>query len=228
MNIREIMVTDDAAYVGTVRYHGMLLGIEHVAGDVNPWSQRPTQASYGEFPGTLANDGDPVDFLLGDQWDTKLVYVLRQSVPPGQNEEDHSEANGGGNYYDEDKVALGARSIEHACELFHDYYHGSGRLIEGVLVMTVEELKNRIYSDEYRSLPIFPVIEPTVHETHADRVACLHANQAVIKANASAFDTAIPERVRLLIASVGFVTTTTSVQNSQSVTKALCALHLRG
>ena len=157
MDIGEVMgpALDRSGYKGVLNFHGLLLGIEHATGDINPWSKRKTKASYGEFPATLGNDGDPVDFLLGHDWDTDTVYVLQQRVPNGQNEQDHSDGNGGPGQYDEDKVVLGASSEADARELFEDYYQGSGREVSGVLVFTIAELVERLGAPELRGFGLF-------------------------------------------------------------------------
>lgn len=157
MNVGDIMgpALDGAGYKGVLNFHGLLLGIEHATGDVNPWSKRRTKASYGEFPGTLGNDGDPVDFLLGHEWDTDRVYVIQQRTPNGQNEWEFSDGNGGPPQYDEDKVVLGAKSEADARALFEDYYHGSGREVGGVLVLTMAELTERLGAEELRGLSLF-------------------------------------------------------------------------
>lgn len=157
MNIGDLMgpAVDGSGYVGVLNFHGLLLGIEHATGDYNPWSKRKTRASYGEFPGTLGNDGDPVDFLLGHEWDTDAVYVVQQRVPNGQNEGAGDEGNGGPAYYDEDKVVLGAKDEADARALFEDYYHGSGREVGGVLLLTIAELGERLGADELRGFGLF-------------------------------------------------------------------------
>lgn len=147
--------TDRATYVGVLNFHGLLLGIEHATGTVNPFSGKKTRASYGEFPGTLGNDGDPVDFLLGHEWDTDTVYVVQQRVPNGQNEGAGDTGNGGPVYYDEDKVVLGAKDADDAQALFLDYYSGSGREVGGVLVFTVAELAVRLNAPELRGFGLF-------------------------------------------------------------------------
>ena len=157
MNIGELLgpAIDGAGYKGVLNFHGLLLGIEHATGDVNPWSKRKTKASYGEFPGTLGNDGDPVDFLLGHDWDTDTAYVLQQRVPNGQNEGAFDEGNGGEPQYDEDKVVLGAKNEATARALFDDYYHGSGRTIGGVIVLTLAELVERVHAPDRSGFSIF-------------------------------------------------------------------------
>lgn len=157
MNIGELLgpAIDGAGYKGVLNFHGLLLGIEHATGDVNPWSKRRTKASYGEFPGTLGNDGDPVDFLLGHNWDTDICYVLQQRVPNGQNEGAFDEGNGGEPQYDEDKVVLGAKNEAEARDLFDDYYHGSGRTVGGVIVLTLAELVDRIHAPDRQGFSIF-------------------------------------------------------------------------
>jgi hypothetical protein len=157
MNIGELLgpAIDGGAYKGVLNFHGLLLGIEHATGDVNPWSKRKTRASYGDFPGTLGNDGDPVDFLLGHEWDTDTVYVIQQRVPNGQNEGAFDEGNGGEPRYDEDKVVLGAKDEADARALFEDYYHGSGRTIGGVIVLTHAELVERIHAPDRQGFSIF-------------------------------------------------------------------------
>ena len=145
-----------SSYEGVVNYHGILVGIEHAAGDENPWSGRKTKAAYGEIPGTMNIDGDPVDVLLGDNWDSEKVFVLQQRVPAGQNEHDRSdtEANGGGPQYDEDKVVLGAGTEMEARDLFQDYYRGAGREVGGVLIFGVDEFRDRLSSHGGDGLPI--------------------------------------------------------------------------
>lgn len=163
MNIGDIMgpALDGSGYVGVLNFHGLLLGIEHATGDYNPWAKRNTKASYGEFPGTLGNDGDPVDFLLGHDWDTDTAYVLQQRVPNDQLDADMGEArgNGGPPQYDEDKVVLGAKDEDEARALFEDYYANSGREIGGILVLTLDELAERIQCPYRQGFSIYKGVD---------------------------------------------------------------------
>lgn len=158
MNIGDLLgpALSGSGYVGVLNFHGFLLGIEHATGSVNPWSGKETRASYGEFPGTEGNDGDPIDFLLGHDWDSDRAYVIQQRVPPEQDiGGEHNAGNGGPPQYDEDKVVLGASSEDDARALFHDYYQGSGREIGDVIEMTLGELEERIQAPERRGLALF-------------------------------------------------------------------------
>lgn len=170
MDLREIMgpPLDPERHLGVINYFGIPVAIEHRAGDQNPWSHRKTKASYGEIPGTLNIDGDAVDVLLGDDLMSQRVFVLQQRVPPGQNEHDRtSDADGGPPMYDEDKVVLGVGTETEARELFEDYYHGSGREIGGVLVLTVDELREKLADPFESGLPIAKGMEGTDPEQEA-------------------------------------------------------------
>lgn len=145
-------------YEGTVNYQGILLGVEHKHGDVNPFSKRPTKAAYGEIPGTSNIDGDPVDFLLGHDMDSDIVFVLQQTIPNTQGDPHVGDirANGGPGQYDEDKLVFGVWTEADAVALYEDYYGGSGRTVKIGPAMSVDYLRDHVlFCPARNGLPVF-------------------------------------------------------------------------
>ena len=143
-------------YEGTVNYRGILLGVEHKPGAVNPHSGQATIAGYGEIPGTLNVDGDPVDFLLGPDGESDIVFVIQQRIPNSQADPHVGDirANGGPQQYDEDKLVFGAWTEGEARELYHDYYDGADREIGGVLTMSTAYAREILFCPARAGLPV--------------------------------------------------------------------------
>ena len=141
-------------YLGVINFQGITLGIEHAAGTRNPWSKRTTRASYGEIPGTLNVDGDPVDFLLCAGWDSAKVFIIQQRVPDDQQHTMQGAEVGGVQQYDEDKVVLGTYSAAEAEDAYRDYYQGAGRQIGGCVEWTIEEFRAWIEDRGNLGLPV--------------------------------------------------------------------------
>lgn len=78
-----------------------------VSKDGLAWSQT-MHNDYGELPGSVGNDGDPVDCYLGPQPDAKVVHVIHTHDADGN--------------YDEDKAMLGFPSQDAAVTAFKAHY----------------------------------------------------------------------------------------------------------
>jgi hypothetical protein len=137
-------------YRGVVNFHGIPVGLEHVAGNTHPVSGRVVNVNYGEIPGTTGVDGDPVDVFLGDDWGSETAYILQDSHGTDADTMDAPPQ------YGEDKVCLGFSSEAQARAAHAAYYRGDAtRKIVGVIATDVDSLRERLQCPEFVSLPYF-------------------------------------------------------------------------
>lgn len=108
-------------YVGSLNFHGILIYVENDPGSmrsgVGPegaWSVR-MQNYYGEIPGTMGSDGDPVDVYVGWDWGAETAYVVHQ-------ENRHATEYTAPGVYDEDKVMIGFASKEEALAAYAAHF----------------------------------------------------------------------------------------------------------
>ena len=99
-----------------------LVKVEHPAGstrtgtgpDGSGWATK-MHNDYGELPGSVGADGDPVDVYLGPNPDAKIVHVVHMNDQHGN--------------YDEDKAFLGFDSQPDVIKAFKKHYpDGSARI----------------------------------------------------------------------------------------------------
>ena len=105
-----------------------------------PWSVT-YKHPYGEIPGTIGRDGDPVDVYIGPDEDSEFVYVVHQVTMDGN--------------FDEDKVLVGFSSPIEAtkCYFQHGPKFGFGSLetltfaqfTNGYLVSTRSSAEPRLF-----------------------------------------------------------------------------------
>lgn len=100
------------------------------------------QAYYGEIPGWLGVDGEPLDVLLGPAEGSDMAYVAHMRGPDGPN---------GTGTYDEDKVVLGAESEGAARALIAAHYTYPNPIV-AVTPIPVAELARRLHSQEDTSM----------------------------------------------------------------------------
>jgi hypothetical protein len=103
-------------------FNGFFVKVEHPAGSTrtgtdaagNPWATK-MHNDYGELPGSVGADGDPVDVYLGPHADAKIVHVVHMN-----------DANGA---YDEDKSFLGFKNQKAVIDAFKKHYpDGTARI----------------------------------------------------------------------------------------------------
>lgn len=90
---------------------------------------------YGELPGTIGADGDPVDVYVGAAADAPLAFVVHQQTRD--------------RLYDEDKVMLGFSNEAAAIEAY--YAHGPAWGLQDVEGMTMAEFEHGYLAE--RRLP---------------------------------------------------------------------------
>ena len=138
---------DKYPFVGTVTYKGLTIDLENLAGSVREgtgptgqkWKTAFSGAHYGEIRGSNGVDGDPLDvYLKEDPEDTDLVYVVHQNHPGN-----HPSKPG---KWDEDKVVLGARSIEEAEDLYLRHYTRKD-FLRSITVMDFGKFKKYIFGE---------------------------------------------------------------------------------
>ncbi len=76
-------------YAGTISVGGIRIAVEVRAGDRRYWYDAAGQAKgstlmlahYGEIPGTLGLDGDPIDVFVGPAPDAPRAWIVHQTNP---------------------------------------------------------------------------------------------------------------------------------------------------
>ena len=147
--VKEIMGPPQDRYRGVVNFHGILIGLEHVAGDVHPHTGKKCDVSYGDIPKTVGVDGDPVGVLLGKDLNALTIYVLQDA------HESDSDQPGDLPQYGEDKFAIGFSSEAEAYEAHAEYYKGDNRKVVGCIVTNVDEVRERVGCPAEAGMPWF-------------------------------------------------------------------------
>jgi hypothetical protein len=147
--IQKIMGPPQGKYKGIVNYHGILVGLEHIAGDIHYHTGKKCDVSYGEIPKTVGVDGDPVDVILGEDLNSLTIYVLQDS------HETDSDQPGDLPQYGEDKFAIGFNTEADARAAYADYYEGDNRQIVGCIITDVDEVRERVGCPAEAGLPWF-------------------------------------------------------------------------
>ena len=127
------------------------------------WSCR-LSAHYGFFPGTLGNDGDPVDCFVGPFPLAESAYVINQHV------------NG---VWDEHKVMLGCVDADNAKQTYlNSFAHGWDGL-HSIVKTTIPQLKHWLKNGDTKR-PLLPENLPTAgYETMKNKVTWDDANNPV-------------------------------------------------
>ena len=149
INVATVMGPAIAQYKGVVNFSGILVGLEHVAGNNHRITGKQVDVSYGDVPGSQGVDGDPVDVLLGADWSAPVAFVLQDAHVTDK------DAPGDPDQYGEDKIALGFRSEAEARAAHAAYYAGDQRRIVGCIASTVAEVRERINCPAEAGLPWF-------------------------------------------------------------------------
>lgn len=118
---------------GRVDLHGLAVVVEQprgsyrsgVGADGKAWRTQ-LAAHYGYFPGTLGNDGDPVDCFVGDWVHSTVAYVVNQFV---------------GGEFDEHKVMLGFVDEEAAMLAYQLSFEHGWKGLHSRVACTVEQLR---------------------------------------------------------------------------------------
>jgi len=147
-SVREIMGPPQGDYKGVVNFRGILVGLEVVDGDKNPSSgQKLVGFSYGDIPKRKGVDGDPIDVILGSDWQSDKVFVLQDAH--GSDSDSPKEPK----QYGEDKVALGFPTEKEAIKAWTAYYQGDNRAIVGCIETTVDAIRERTSNGDEDGIP---------------------------------------------------------------------------
>lgn len=123
-------------YTGTIQFRDLpLILVENKKGSTRSgtgpkgktWST-VMPAHYGEFKGTQGTDGDPVDVYVGDDMTSDMAYIVHTAKPPSFSR------------YDEDKVAIGYKSLSEVREMMEAAYDDK-RFFKGLSACSIEDLK---------------------------------------------------------------------------------------
>jgi hypothetical protein len=122
----------DFPYEGTIRFQGIVIYVENAIGstrsgvdpDGKPWSVTMS-AHYGEIPGTVAADGDPLDVYVGPDQNADKAYVIQTQIP-------------GTKKFDEVKVMLGFPSRSAAVRAFYAHYTKPG-FMQGITTWPMQD-----------------------------------------------------------------------------------------
>lgn len=121
---------------GHARWHGIPVSVENVrnswrsgvAEDGKPWTNRMA-AHYGDFPGTVGADGDPVDVFVGPFPELTQAWVINQrrvAGTPG---------------FDEHKVMVGFTDEQQARDAYLHSYQRNWPGLMSMVPITVGQLK---------------------------------------------------------------------------------------
>ena len=127
------------------------------------WSCR-LSAHYGFFPGTLGNDGDPVDCFVGPFPLAESAYVINQHV------------NG---VWDEHKVMLGCVDADNAKQTYLNSFARGWDGLHSIVKTTLPQLKHWLKNGDTKR-PLLPENLPTAgYETMKNKVTWDDANNPV-------------------------------------------------
>jgi len=118
-------------------FNGFFVKVEHPAGSVRTgiapdgqtWAVRMAN-DYGELPGSIGSDGDPVDAYLGPHNDAKLVHVIHMHDPDGA--------------YNEDKAMIGFKGQKSAIAAFRKHYAPGVAKIGAITSHTVAGFRKQV------------------------------------------------------------------------------------
>lgn len=134
-------------FVATINYKGLVIDVENLDGSIRsgedangkPWYTRFDGAHYGEIRGSAGTDGDPLDvYLVSAPKDSDKVYVVHQNFPGN-----HPSKAG---QFDEDKVVLGADSLEEAKKLYLKHYSRED-FLRSITEMSFADFRKYIFGE---------------------------------------------------------------------------------
>lgn len=141
-DIRKSLTWSGYKLQGRTTFNGLNISIENKKGSVrrgvddngHKWAVKMNY-DYGYIRGTEGVDGDHLDCYLGDNEDTKFVYIVHQNNPDT-------------NEYDEDKCMLGFNTLADAKEAYLSQYDRPGFLGK-IDVMEFEKFKDYVLSKNH-------------------------------------------------------------------------------
>lgn len=132
---------------GRTEFQGMQISIENKKGtyrsgidsDGHAWKTFMNY-TYGYIRGTVGTDGDHVDCYIGDNKDSKNVYIIHQNDPVTHK-------------YDEDKCMLGFNSGIEAKKAYLKQYDKPG-FYGSMETMSVEDFKAKVYGNKGKKITV--------------------------------------------------------------------------
>lgn len=130
---------------GKTTFMGLNISIENKKGSIRKWTDEHGNEGktkmlypYGYIRGTIGNDGDHVDCYIGDNKDSKKVFIVHQKDPKT-------------NKFDEDKVMLGFDSKSEAKEAYLAHYD-SKEFFDSMDEMDIEEFKDKVIGKKVKKI----------------------------------------------------------------------------
>jgi hypothetical protein len=139
---------DKYPFTATVRYKGLVIDIENLAGSVREgvgprgkkWkTEFKHGAHYGEIRGSKGSDGDKLDvYIKASPVDSDKAFIIHQNFPGN-----HPTRAGS---WDEDKVVLGVATAEAAKQLYLKHYDRQD-FFRSITVMPFSMFKKVIFDE---------------------------------------------------------------------------------
>jgi len=139
---------EEYPFTATVRYKGLIIDIENLAGSVREgvgpkgkkWKIEFKHGThYGEIRGSKGADGDKLDvYIKADPVESRKAYIIHQNFPG-----DHPTKAGS---WDEDKVILGVSSPQAAIDLYLKHYNRKD-FFRSLTVMPMATFKKVIFDE---------------------------------------------------------------------------------
>lgn len=139
---------DEFPFTATVRYKGLVIDIENLAGSVREgvgptgkkWKTAFSHgAHYGEIRDSKGSDGDKLDvYIMADPVESDVAYIIHQNFPGS-----HPKKAG---TWDEDKVILGVGSPDEARDLYLAHYDRKD-FFRSMTVMPIRTFKKVILDE---------------------------------------------------------------------------------
>jgi hypothetical protein len=130
--------------VGHANWQGIPVNLEFTKGDqvvsTNRYGEKKQKAfssHYGEIPGTVDKDGDPIDAYMGPDPHAEKVWVVNQSVPKGTE-------------FDEHKVMMGYGSEAEARAAYMAHFEPGWKGLMSMVEMTPAQLKTWMETGDTR------------------------------------------------------------------------------
>lgn len=134
---------------GYINVFGLRIAVENRKGSIrrgsdddgNVWETRMFYP-YGYFVGTEGTDGDPVDCFVGDDRESRKVYIIHINDPESKK-------------YDEDKVMIGFGDEKSARDAFLAHYDRPHKFLRDITEMDIDDFKKKLKSREGKMIKAF-------------------------------------------------------------------------
>lgn len=129
---------------------------------------RTLKSHYGYFKRTQGKDGDQIDVFIGENPESRFVFVVDQLNQDGS--------------FDEHKVMLGYDSFDRAKEAYLENYEEGWQGLGAMTVVEVEDFRKWLDLDSKRIKPFaeYKQIQETAHEIETTAKPAYGANNKII------------------------------------------------